>query len=72
MIDVHVILEENGRQLFDKSFPVQGNLDDLAGIDEAVEKFRIEACPQIEKELFAQALERTVSEEKKTAGDIHR
>jgi len=49
----------------ERTFPLHGDLDHLNDIDEAVERFKNQALPQIEQELLTQAHARAVAREKK-------
>ena len=59
---IRIILENNDGTIAEKSYPLTGDLDHLDGIDEAVEEFKNEALPELEKKLLAQALKRSMSE----------
>ena len=48
-------------------FALEGGVNDLDAIDEAVERFRNTALPQVEQVLLTQAQERAVAQEKKSA-----
>jgi hypothetical protein len=50
----------------EQCFPLQGDLDSLDGIEAAVEQFKNQALPLVEKALLEQAQERHLTEEKKT------
>ena len=60
-----VLTDDTGKQT-QKIFALQGDLDSLDGIDEAVEQFKNQALPQIEHALLAQAQHRAAVQEKKT------
>jgi hypothetical protein len=62
---LRLILEEDNGTQTEQTFALCGNLDTLDGIDEAVEQFRLQALPQIEKALLEQAQERTIQEKKR-------
>lgn len=64
---IRVIVEDDNSQQTEQTFPLEGSLDTLDAIDEAIEQFKNEALPRIEKELLHQSQERLVAEEKKTA-----
>ena len=66
MTDITLILRDDNGNQTQKTFPLAGSLDTLDGIDEAVERFKSQALPQIEQELLAQAQDRAVTQEKKT------
>jgi hypothetical protein len=66
---LHVKLEDNDTTVFDKSFALPDDLDNLDQIDDAVEEFKNQALPQIEKQLLAQAQQRAAAELKKTVRD---
>jgi len=63
---IRIILEDNDSAIMEESYPLPGDLDHLDEIDEAVEGFKNEALPQIEKKLLAQAQEEKADELKKT------
>jgi hypothetical protein len=69
MPEITLILKDDDANQSQKTFTLPGNLDDLDGIDEAVEQFKNQALPQIEQELLAQAQERAALREKKTVAD---
>lgn len=48
------------------SFPLSGDVSDLNGIDEAVERFKHAALPQIERLLLTQSQSLAIAQEKKT------
>ncbi len=50
-------------------FDLAGDLNNLDGIDEAVEQFKRAALPEVERLLLTQSQERTVAQEKKTLRD---
>lgn len=50
----------------EQTFALDGDLDSLNGIEAAVERFKNQALPQVEKALLEQAQERRVQQEKKT------
>jgi hypothetical protein len=60
------ILNDDGTQT-QKSFNLDGNLDCLDSIDEAVENFKNVALPQVEQHLLQKAQERTLAKEKKNS-----
>jgi hypothetical protein len=66
MPKIRLILEDDDGNQTEKTFPLQGDLDHLDGIDEAVEEFKNQALPQVEQELLAQAGQRAIEQEKKT------
>ena len=67
MPKIQLILDDDQGNQTEKTFQLNGDLDHLDGIDEAVEEFKNQALPQVEKELLAQAEQRALQEEKKTA-----
>ena len=69
MPEITLILKDDDRNQSQKTFQLQGNLDELDGIDEAVEQFKSQALPQVEQQLLAQAQERAILQEKKTVPD---
>ena len=66
---IRLILEDDAGNQTQKTFALQGDLDSLDGIDEAVEQFKNQALPQVEQELLAQAGARALMQEKKTVPD---
>ena len=69
MPKIRVILEDDDGNQTEKTFELRGDLDSLDGIDEAVERFKNAALPQVEQELLARAHERAAAQEKKTAAE---
>lgn len=69
MVDITLILKDDNGNQSQKTYALAGNLDNLDGIDEAVEQFKNQALPQIEQELLRQAHDRAVVQEKKTVPD---
>lgn len=65
---IRLILEDDNGTQTEQTFTLNGNLDSLDGIDEAVEQFRLDALPDLEKTLLEQAQARTL-QEKKTLPD---
>ena len=63
---VHLIVEDDQGNQTQQSYPLQGSCDTLNQIDDAVEKFKNQALPQIEQILLQQAQERFATREKKT------
>lgn len=59
------IKNDDGTQT-QQSFTLQGDLDGLDGIDEAVENFKKVALPQVEQQLLKKAEQRALAQEKKT------
>ena len=72
MPKIRLILEDDQGNQTEKTFELNGDLDHLDGIDEAVEEFKNQALPQVEKELLAQAEQRALQEEKKTVAGPQR
>ncbi len=66
MAQITLILKDDHGNQTQKTFALVGDLDSLDGIDEAVEQFKNVALPQVEQELFSQAQERALAQEKKT------
>jgi hypothetical protein len=64
MPKIRLILADDEGTLSEQTFALSGDLDTLDGIDEAVEQFRLEALPQVEKTLLEQAQERVLQEKK--------
>lgn len=65
---LRLILEDDTGTQTEQTFALSGDLDTLNGIDEAVEQFRLEALPQVEKVLLEQAQERVLQEKKTQSG----
>jgi len=72
MPKIRLILEDDQGNQTEKTFQLNGDLDHLDGIDEAVEEFKNQALPQVEKELLAQAEQRALAQEKKTVAGPQR
>ena len=70
MPEITLILKDDDGNLSQKTFALIGDLDSLDGIDEAVEQFKNQALPQMERELLTGAQERAVQEEKKTVASL--
>jgi hypothetical protein len=68
MSRIRLILEDDNGTQTEQSFALAGDLDTLDGIDEAVEHFRLDALPDLEKILLQQAQERTLQEKKTASG----
>ena len=62
---IRVIIEDDNRVYTEQAFVMEGDLDTLDAIDEAVEQFKNETLPKIEQELLLQSQERLVVQEKK-------
>ena len=58
------ILDDDGTQC-EQSFELDGGLDCLDAIDEAVENFKNEALPKVEQHLLQQAQQRALAKQKK-------
>jgi hypothetical protein len=65
---IRLILEDDNGTQVQQTFALTGDLDTLDGIDEAVEQFRLDALPDLEKTLLEQAQERTLKEKKTQPG----
>jgi hypothetical protein len=65
MPKIHLILEDGAGDTTEQAFALEGDLEHLDGIDEAVEQFKNDALPQIERALLHVAQERTLAKEKK-------
>ena len=63
---VRPIVEDDQGNQTQQSYPLEGSCDTLNQIEEAVEKFKNQALPQIEEILLQQAQERFATREKKT------
>jgi len=59
------LLNDDGTQS-QQSFELEGDLDCLDGIDEAVENFKNAALPKMEQQLLQKAQDRALAQEKKT------
>jgi hypothetical protein len=66
MPKIRLILEDDTGDTIEQTFALEGNLEHLDGIDEAVEQFKNDALPQIERALLHAAQERALTQEKKT------
>jgi len=66
MPQIQLILRNDDGTTVEKIFELKGDLENLDGIDEAVEQFKNEALPQVEQQLLTQAQERVIEQEKKT------
>jgi hypothetical protein len=70
MPKIRLILEDDTadttEQTLEQTFALEGDLEHLDGIDEAVEQFKNDALPQIERALLHAAQERALAKEKKT------
>lgn len=66
MPTIRVTIEDDNGRTSAKTFHIEGNLDTLDAIDEAVEQFKNKTLPQIEQELLQNAQERIAQKEKKT------
>ncbi len=62
------ITDDNGNRA-QRVFRLEGDLNTLGQIEEAVEQFRHQALPDVEQTLLSQAQERFVAQEKKTRSD---
>ncbi len=69
MPEITLILKDDDGNQSQKTFQLQGHLDELDGIDEAVGQFKNQALPQIEQQLLTHAQERAAVQEKKTVAD---
>ncbi len=61
---IRIVLEDDeGNPLPDarRTYPLEGDLDTLDGIERAVETFKERALPEVERSLLAQAQERFVA-----------
>ncbi len=70
MPEITLILKDDNGNQFEKTFALLGDLDSLNGIDEAVEEFKNQALPQMERELLTRAQQRALQEEKKTVAGL--
>jgi hypothetical protein len=66
MPKIRVIVEDDHGQQTEQTFVLEGNLDTLDAIDEAIEQFKNTTLPKIEQELLEQSQERIAAQEKKT------
>ena len=66
MPKIRLIIEQEDGTQSEQSFALQGDLDCLDGIDEAVENFKNLALPQVEQQLLKKAEQRALAQEKKT------
>jgi hypothetical protein len=65
---IRLILEDDNGTHTEQTFALTGDLDSLDGIDEAVEQFRLDALPDLEKTLLEQAQARRLQEKKRQPG----
>lgn len=72
MPKIRVILEDDHGQQTEQTFALNGNLDTLDAIDEAVEQFKNDTLPKLEQELLHQSQERIAAQEKKTLVESQR
>ncbi len=72
MPKIRLILEDDDGNQTEKTFQLNGDLDHLDGIDEAVEEFKNQALPQVEQELLSLAGQRALAQEKKTVAGAER
>ena len=66
MPEIRLTLTDNDGTQTQQVFRLEGDLDTLDQIEEAVERFKQQALPAVEKTLLTQAQERFVAQEKKT------
>jgi len=66
MPKIRLILEDDTGDTIEQTFALEGDLEHLDGIDEAVEQFKNDALSQIERALLQAAQERALTQEKKT------
>jgi hypothetical protein len=66
MPEIRLTLTDDRGNQTERVFRLQGDLDTLDQIEEAVEGFKQQALPEVEKTLLAQAQERFATQEKKT------
>jgi len=66
MPKIRFILEDDTGDTIEQTFALEGDLEHLDGIDEAVEQFKNDALSQIERALLQAAQERALTQEKKT------
>jgi hypothetical protein len=66
MPKVRLILEDENGSTIEQSYELPADLSNLDQIDEAVEQFRLQALPVLEKELLDKAQQTRVQQEKKT------
>ena len=66
MPEITLTLKNDDGTQSEQSFALQGDLDCLDGIDEAVENFKNLALPQVEQQLLKKAEQRALAQEKKT------
>jgi len=66
MAKIRVIVEDDEGNRAEQTFTLEGDLEHLDGIESAVEEFRLDALPQIEKALLEAAQTKHITQEKKT------
>lgn len=69
MATIRLIVEDDSGKQTQQVFALSGDLDTLDGIESAVEAFRLQVLPQVEKTLLEDAQTRQVTREKKTLPD---
>jgi hypothetical protein len=67
MARIRVIVEDDEGKQSEQVFELQGDLDSLDGIETAVEDFRLQTLPQVEKALLDTAQTRHLDQQKKSA-----
>jgi hypothetical protein len=65
---IRLILENEDGTQTEQTFALAGDLNTLDGIDEAVEQFRLNALPNVEKTLLQRAQEQVLQEKKRRSG----
>ncbi len=66
MPHIRVTVVDDHDQQTEQTYALPGQLDTLDEIDEAVEQFKNQVLPTLEKELLSQSQERLAAQEKKT------
>ena len=66
MPKVRLILEDDNGVTTEQIYDLPEGITSLDGIDEAVEQFRLEALPVLEKQLLEKLQQTAVQQEKKT------
>jgi len=69
MAKIRLIVEDDEGNQTEQTFLLEGDLEHLDGIESAVEDFRLDALPKIEKALLEAAQAKRIAQEKKTVPD---
>ncbi len=72
MAEIHLTLVDDQGHSTERVFALDGKLDTLDQIEQAVEHFKQQALPEVEKSLLTRAQERFVEQEKKNVAGKQR